>query len=41
MQVFVRDNDVDHALRQLKRQLRREGLFREQAPAGLREAIRA
>ena len=29
MQVFVRDNDVDYALRQLKRQLRREGLFRE------------
>src|SRR5690606_10840494 len=29
MQVFVRDNDVDHALRQLKRKLRREGLFRE------------
>ena len=29
MQVFVRDNDVDYALRQLKRKLRREGLFRE------------
>ncbi len=29
MQVFVRDNDVDYALRQLKRKLRREGVFRE------------
>ena len=29
MQIFVRDNDVDYALRQLKRKLRREGLFRE------------
>jgi small subunit ribosomal protein S21 len=29
MQVLVRDNDVDYALRQLKRKLRREGLFRE------------
>ena len=27
MQVFVRDNDVDYALRQLKRKLRREGLL--------------
>jgi small subunit ribosomal protein S21 len=29
MQVLVRDNDVDFALKQLKRKLRREGLFRE------------
>jgi small subunit ribosomal protein S21 len=29
VQVFVRDNDVDDALRQLKRKLRREGVFRE------------
>ena len=29
MQVFVRDNDVDYALRQLKRKLRREGVIRE------------
>ena len=29
MLVFVRDDDVDYALRQLKRKLRREGLFRE------------
>jgi small subunit ribosomal protein S21 len=29
MQVFVRDNDVDYALRQLKRKLQREGLSRE------------
>jgi ribosomal protein S21 len=28
MQVFVRDNGVDHAVRQLKRKLRSEGLFR-------------
>lgn len=29
MQVYVRDNDVASALRQLKRKLQREGLFRE------------
>jgi hypothetical protein len=29
MQVFVRDNDVDFALKQLKRKLRREGVFQE------------
>ena len=29
MQVFVRDNNVDQALRMLKRKLQREGLFRE------------
>jgi small subunit ribosomal protein S21 len=29
MQVLVRDNDVEFALRQLKRKLRREGVFRE------------
>lgn len=29
MQVFVRDNDVDRALRVLKKKLQREGLFRE------------
>ena len=29
MQVVVRDNDLDYALRQLKRKLRREGLFGE------------
>ena len=29
MQVFVRDNNVDQALRMLKRKLQREGVFRE------------
>ena len=29
MQVFVRDNDVNSALRALKRKLQREGVFRE------------
>ncbi|WP_319386414.1 MAG: 30S ribosomal protein S21 [Roseibium sp.] len=29
MQVFVRNNDVDKALRVLKKKLQREGLFRE------------
>lgn len=29
MQVFVRDNDVDQAMRVLKKRLQREGLFRE------------
>jgi small subunit ribosomal protein S21 len=29
LQVFVRDNDVDGALRILKRKMQREGVFRE------------
>jgi len=29
VQVFVRDNNVDQALRALKKKLQREGLFRE------------
>ena len=29
MQVLVRDNDVDKALRILKRKMQREGVFRE------------
>ena len=29
MQVFVRDNDVNAALRALKRKMQREGTFRE------------
>ena len=29
MKVFVRDNNVDQALRALKKKLQREGLFRE------------
>ena len=29
MQVFVRDNDVNSALRVLKKKMQREGIFRE------------
>ena len=29
MQVFVRDNNVDQALKALKRKMQREGIFRE------------
>jgi small subunit ribosomal protein S21 len=29
MQVFVRDNNVDQALKALKKKMQREGLFRE------------
>ncbi len=29
MQVFVRDNNVDQALRVLKKKMQREGMFRE------------
>jgi small subunit ribosomal protein S21 len=29
LQVFVRDNDIDQALRILKRKMQREGVFRE------------
>jgi len=29
MQVFVRDNDINSALRVLKKKMRREGTFRE------------
>jgi small subunit ribosomal protein S21 len=29
MQVFVRDNDINSALRVLKRQMQRDGIFRE------------
>jgi small subunit ribosomal protein S21 len=29
LKVFVRDNNVEHALRVLKKKLQREGLFRE------------
>jgi len=29
LQVFVRDNNVDQALRMLKRKMQREGIFRE------------
>ena len=29
MQIFVRDNNVDQALRALKKKMQREGIFRE------------
>jgi small subunit ribosomal protein S21 len=29
LQIFVRDNNVDQALRALKRKMQREGIFRE------------
>ena len=29
LEVFVRDNDVDQALRALKKKMQREGIFRE------------
>ena len=29
MQVFVRDNNIDQALRALKKKMQREGMFRE------------
>ena len=29
MQIFVRDNNIDQALRVLKKRMQREGLFRE------------
>jgi len=29
LQVFVRDNDIDQALRALKKKMQREGVFRE------------
>ena len=29
MQVIVRDNNVDHALRTLKKKMQREGMYRE------------
>ena len=32
MQVIVRDNNVDQALRVLKRKMQREGIFREMKP---------
>ena len=32
MQVFVRDNNVDQALKALKKKMQREGIFREIKP---------
>jgi small subunit ribosomal protein S21 len=43
MQVSVRDNNVDQALRALKKKLQREGVFREmrlkEAQRGFRKAF--
>jgi small subunit ribosomal protein S21 len=33
MEVFVRDNDVNGALRVLKKKMQREGVFREMKPS--------
>ena len=42
MQVFVRDNDVNSALRVLKKKMQREGtLPRDEAATGLRETFGA
>ena len=32
MQIIVRDNNVDQALRALKKKLQREGVYREMKP---------
>ena len=37
MQVFVRDNNVDQALRILKKKMQREGVFREMRRASFYE----
>ena len=37
MQVFVRDNNVDQALRILKKKMQREGVFREMKRASFYE----
>ena len=34
MQVLVRDNNVDQALKALKKKMQREGIFREMKPRG-------
>ena len=34
MQVVVRDNNVDQALKVLKKKMQREGIFREMTPRG-------
>ena len=40
MQILVRNNNVDQALKALKRKMQREGIFREmKAPRTLREAF--
>jgi small subunit ribosomal protein S21 len=40
VQVFVRDNNVDHALKALKKKMQREGLFREMKLRGLKSLPR-
>ena len=39
MQVFVRDNNVDQALKALKRKMQREGISRNEASRPLRKAL--
>ncbi|SCB24260.1 30S ribosomal protein S21 [Rhizobium hainanense] len=39
MQVFVRDNNVDQALRALKKKLQREGVFREMKARSVYEKL--
>ena len=39
MQVLVRDNNVEQALRVLKKKMQREGVFREMKLVALREAV--
>ena len=42
MQILVRDNNVEQALRALKKKLQREGVYREMTPGVLllcREAV--
>jgi ribosomal protein S21 len=34
---FVRDNNVDQALKALKKKMQREGIFRDEAPRALRK----
>ena len=34
MRIFVRDNNIDQALRALKRKMQREGIFREMKQRG-------
>ena len=41
MQVLVRDNNVDQALKVLKKKMQREGVFREMKLRPLRKAVRA
>ncbi len=39
MQVFVRDNNVDQALKILKKKMQREGLFREMKYAAVTKSL--